>query len=146
MLLDQLPQLYFKMTELELTTERSYQTHYHNIHLKMTGLVRRFSRRRNKSSSRIHCCYIITGTEFKEKHILEQDELFCCAIISSGLKGKHICPFLLLENPNPSLSCSGTPDVLSTYLGTDSLNRKGQRKKSRVNTQIHVHDVQVKIW
>ena len=28
------------------------------------------------SSSRIHCCYIIIGTEFKEKHILEQDKLF----------------------------------------------------------------------
>ena len=38
--------------------------------------------------SRIYCCYIITGTEFKEKHILEQDELFCCVIISSGLKEK----------------------------------------------------------
>ena len=33
------------------------------------------------SSIRIHCCYIIIGTEFKEKHILEQDELFCCIII-----------------------------------------------------------------
>ena len=54
----------------------------------MTGIVRRFSRRRNMSSSRIHSFYIITGTEFKGKHILEQDELFCCAIISSGLKEK----------------------------------------------------------
>ena len=40
------------------------------------------------SSSRIHCCYIIIGTEFKEKHNLEQDELFCCVIISFGLKEK----------------------------------------------------------
>ena len=40
------------------------------------------------SSSRIHCCYIIIATEFKGKHILEQDELLCCAIISPGLKGK----------------------------------------------------------
>ena len=94
----------------------------------MTGLVRRFSRRRNTSSSRIHCCHIIIGTEFKEKHILEQDELFCCAIISSGLKEKKVCPFLLLENSRPvyhpwepqtSLSSSGTPD-LPTYLGIDS--------------------------
>ena len=54
----------------------------------MTGIVRRFSRRRNMSSSRIHSFYIIIGTEFKGKHILEQDELFCCAIISSGLKEK----------------------------------------------------------
>ena len=40
------------------------------------------------SSSRVHCHYIIIGTEFKEKHILEQDKLFCCAVISSGLKEK----------------------------------------------------------
>ena len=33
----------------------------------MTGLVRSFSRR-NMSSSKIHCCYIIFDTEFKEKH------------------------------------------------------------------------------
>ena len=25
------------------------------------------------SSSRIHCCYIVIGTEFKEKHIPEQE-------------------------------------------------------------------------
>ena len=45
-------------TELnwELTIERSYQTYSHNIHFKMTELVRRFLRRKNKSSSRIHCC------------------------------------------------------------------------------------------
>ena len=36
------------------------------------------------SSSRIHC-HIIIGIEFKEEHILEEDELFCCVIISSGL-------------------------------------------------------------
>ena len=53
------------------------------------------------SSSRIHCCYIIIGTEFKEKHILEQDELFCCAVISSGLKEKNIGFFLLLEISRP---------------------------------------------
>ena len=53
------------------------------------------------SSSMIHCCYIIIGTEFKGEHILEQDELFCCAIISSELKEKNICPFLLLKNSRP---------------------------------------------
>ena len=58
---------------LELTIERSYLTHSNNIHFKTTGLFRRFSRRRNMSSSRIHCCYIVIGTEFKEKHILEQE-------------------------------------------------------------------------
>ena len=30
----------------------------------MTGLVRRFSRRRNMFSKRIHCCYVVIGTEF----------------------------------------------------------------------------------
>ena len=45
-----------------------------------------FLRRRNMSSSRIYYCDIIIGTEFKEKHTLEQDELFCCVIISSWLK------------------------------------------------------------
>ena len=62
------------------------------------------------SSSRMHYCYIIFGTEFKEKHILEQDELSCCTIISSGLKGKKLVLFsslrtpdsyLLLESPRP---------------------------------------------
>ena len=38
------------------------------------------------SLSKIHCYYIIISTELKEKHTLEQDELFCCIIISSGLK------------------------------------------------------------
>ena len=40
------------------------------------------------SLCRIHCCYIIIGKEFKEKHTLEEDELFYCIIISSGLKEK----------------------------------------------------------
>ena len=38
------------------------------------------------SSSRLHCCHITIGTEFKEKYILEQNELFCCAIIISETK------------------------------------------------------------
>ena len=76
----------------------------------MTGLVRRFSRRRNMSSSRTHCCYIIIGAEFKGKHTLEQDELLCCIIISSVLQGRKktlvlfsslrtLDPFLLLGDP-----------------------------------------------
>ena len=113
-------------------------TRPNNIHFKMTGIVRRFSRRRNMSWNRTDYCYIIIGTEFKGKYILEQDELFCCAIISSGLKGKttttttttNVCPFLLLENsrplsplhkPQPPLSSLGTWDFLSTYLEIDSL-------------------------
>ena len=43
-----------------LSIERSYQIHSHNIHLNITGLVRKFLlRRRNLSLSKIHCCYII---------------------------------------------------------------------------------------
>ena len=38
---------------LELTIERSYQTHSHNIHFKMIELVRRFLRRRNVPLSRV---------------------------------------------------------------------------------------------
>ena len=46
--------------------ERSYQTHFHNIHLKITRLVRRFLlKRRNMSLSKIHCCYIKLSTELK---------------------------------------------------------------------------------
>ena len=130
---------------VELTIERSYQIQSHNRLFKMTGLVRRFSRRRNLSSSRIHCCYIHIGTEFKGKHFLELDELFCCALISSGLKvkkkyfmwltlrnvEKKICPFFLLENlrslsslrePQTPLSSLGTLDFLSTYLRIDFLS------------------------
>ena len=48
------------------------------------------------SLSKIRCCYIIISTELKEKHTLEQDEWFCCVIISSGLKesvaaGSELC-------------------------------------------------------
>ena len=73
---------------LELTIERSYQTHSHNVHCQITGLVRRFSRRKNMSSSRIHSYYIILNTEFK---------LFCCVIISSGFKGKKKNMFCVIK-------------------------------------------------
>lgn len=63
------------------------------------------------SISRIHCCYIIIGSEFKGKHFLEQGELLCCAIISSGAK-KSVCPFLLLDNSRP-LSTPQKPTLLS---------------------------------
>ena len=57
-------------------------------HLEITGLARRnrFLLRRNMFSSKIHCCYRIIRTEHKEKHTFEQDLLFCCVIIRSGLK------------------------------------------------------------
>ena len=81
------------MTRLELIIEKSYQTHSHNIHFKITGLVRRFSRR-NRSSSRIHCCYIIIGTEFK---------LTCFVVQSSALglkKKKMFVLFYSLRTPD----------------------------------------------
>ena len=98
--------IHFKTTGLELTIERSYQTHSHAIHFKKTGLVRRFSRRRNMPSSSIHGCYIIFGSQVKRKHILEQDELFCCAIISSGLieKKKKLSFSLPWERQTPVFS------------------------------------------
>ena len=75
------------------------------------------------SLSKIHCCYIIISTEFKEKHTLEQDELFCldlglnkvslkdCCCNNSEFKIKSLMllrqssvekkNFLLLEGPGP---------------------------------------------
>ena len=95
--------------------QRSYQTHSHNIHFKIIGLVRWFFKE-NLSSSRIYCCYIILSTELK----------LSCLIISSVLKEKKNCPFLLLENsrclsppraPQTPFSSLGTLDFLSTCLG-----------------------------
>ena len=132
--------IYLKLTSLELTTERSYQTHSYNIHFKMTGLLRRFSRRRNMSSSRMHFCHINIGTEFKGKHILEQDE-FYCAIISSGLKEKKknfvLFSFLktqdlysILKSPRPTsppqrLWISYQPTWKLTFSMYDSLKPYG---------------------
>ena len=39
-------------------------------YLKITRLARRFLLRKNMSLSKIHCCYIIIGTEFKERQTL----------------------------------------------------------------------------
>ena len=85
------------MTGLEPTTERSYQTHFHNIHFKMTGLVRRFLLRRN---------------------MIQQDTLLYNP--KECREGKKLCPFFLLENSRP-LSPWGPLDFLSTCLGNDSL-------------------------
>ena len=126
----------------------------------MTELVRSFLRKRNKSSKMVHYCYIIIGTEFKEKkNILEQDELFCCVIVSSGLKEgkkKNVCPFLLLENlrplsppwePQTSFSSSGTPDFLSTSLRIDSLRYRVmainvQFSRSVMSNSLRPHELQ----
>ena len=50
--------------------------------------------------------FAISFSELKEKHTLEQDELFCCVIINSGIKQKMFVifssrvpdPFLLLRD------------------------------------------------
>ena len=95
------------MTGLELTIERSYQTNSPNIHLKITGLVRRFSRRRNCPQGGYIVVNIILTKECRKK----------------------CCPFLVLENSRPlsplrepqtHFSSSGTPDFLSTCLEIDS--------------------------
>ena len=85
--------------------ERSYQIHSHSIHLKITELVRRFLRRRNMSSSKIHCCYIILAKEFRKKKF----------VLSSSLRIPD--SYLLLESPRPL----SPPDFLSTCLEIDSL-------------------------
>ena len=61
--------IHLKLTRLELTIERSHQI-FHNIHLNMARLVRRFLfRRRNMSSSETHGCHIIFSTELIRKNI-----------------------------------------------------------------------------
>ena len=63
--------------------------------------------------SRIHCPYTILSTEFKGKHNLEQDELFCCALIRSGLKEKKkFVLFSSLRVPDPFLLL-GDPRLLT---------------------------------
>ena len=52
-----------------------YQTHSHNTHLKMTGLVRKFSRRRNMSWSKLHC-YI-------DYHKMMQEKKVCLFLLES---------------------------------------------------------------
>ena len=62
---------------------------------------------RNTGAGR-HCCYIILGTEFKG-NILEQDELFCCAL---GLKKKKFVLFFSLRAADPFLLL-GDPGLLT---------------------------------
>ena len=62
-----------------------------------------------KSRTQLSDWIELNWTEFKRKHVLEQDELFCCAIISSGLKEKTLSfsPPWELQNP---ISSSRAPD------------------------------------
>ena len=62
--------IHFKTMGLELTIERFYQTHSHNIHFKVTGSVRRFSKRRNILKQDT---LLLLVQNLREKHILEQD-------------------------------------------------------------------------
>ena len=61
----------------------------YNIHFKITGLARRFSGRRNMSSSRIHYCYTIVTKECRKKMF----------VLSFFLRIPD--PYLLLESPRP---------------------------------------------
>ena len=84
----------------------------------MTGLARRFSRRRHMSSSRIHC-YI---QNLRKNISLSKMNYFVVESSVLRLK-KKVCPFLLLENSRPLSPPWGPPDFLSAYLGIGSLSR-----------------------
>ena len=71
------------------------ETHSHNLHFKITGLARRFSGRRNMSSSRIHYCYTIVTKECRKKMF----------VLSSFLRIPD--PYLLLESPRPPFPPQG---------------------------------------
>ena len=63
--------IHLKSARLELSKERSSQTHSHKI-IKIRRLVRRFLlKTRTMSSNKMYCCYIIICKELKEKHTLE---------------------------------------------------------------------------
>ena len=80
------------------------QTHAQNWHFKMTGLVRRFSRRRNLSSSRIHCCSII----FSSVQSLSRVQLFATPWITARQASLSITnswnlpKFMCIESMMPS--------------------------------------------
>ena len=76
------------------------------------------------SLSNIHCCYLIISTELKEKHTLEQDELFCCVIISSGLKESqsYVTKTKQRRKKCLSLSPSQGPWIPSSLRALDSLS------------------------
>ena len=102
-----------QLTRLKQTIERSYQTHSHNIHFRITGLVRKFFKEK-LSSSRIHCCHIILSTEFKLSFFVMQSSApglkkkkkkTFYVTKSKELKKKFFFPFLL-ENFRPLSSLS----------------------------------------
>ena len=131
------------MTRLELIIEKSYQTHSHNTRFKITGLVRRFSSR-NRSSSRIHCCYIIIGTEFK---------LTCFVVQSSalGLKEKKMfvlysslrTPDLFLFLEDPGLLINPPNNQLSQKYCPQPHQHFQSLKRHLGQTQLYYNDLSV---
>ena len=96
------------------TTERSYQTHSHNLSLKIKRLVRRFLLRISRS-----CCYIIISIELKVKHTLELD----------GWEGGT--PFCTKFN-EASLKCSNQnkSNILVEFYKKQKLMQKNLRRMS----------------
>ena len=80
-----------------------YQTHSHNIHLKITRLVRRFLLRRNMSSSRIHCCHTSLVQSVRENISLNKMSCFVVQSSALGLKKKKFVLFSSLRTPEPYL-------------------------------------------
>ena len=67
--------LHFRITRIEFNNRKISQTHSHNIYSKISGLVRRFSGRRNCPPA-VHCCCIIPSTEFKLSCVIDWDKGF----------------------------------------------------------------------
>ena len=91
---------------LELRIERSYSTHYNNVHVKISQQLL-----------------------VKEKHVLEQDT-FIVLLTKTKQCRKKVCSFLLLENSRTLyppgecqtlLSTLGILGFLSICLGSDTL-------------------------
>ena len=89
------------------------------------------------SLRKIHCCYIIISTEFKEKHTLEQHELFCCVIVCSGIKeNKVLCTKTkeCRKKKSFSLSPPREPWTPSSLWALDSLSTN-----LRINSVTYTH-------
>ena len=118
--------LHFKIMGLEPTINKKILPDpLSNIHFKMTGFVRRSPRRRNMSSSKIHCCHIIIGTEFKKNISLSKMNCFVVQSSALGLNKRTFVLFFslrtpdphnLLESPRPVSPPQGPPNYQPTNL------------------------------
>ena len=63
----------------------------------------------------------------EEKHTLEQDELFCCVIISSGLKERWGFPVAQMVKSPPAMQETWVPS-----LGWEDLREKGMATLSSI--------------